>query len=130
MANLKTTSTITALIASLFSLCAGYALAQQDFNEALCVSNRKREEKCSITMTSGSLLLKYATGRTERIRKSKIASVISKEESIRRGFIFTHVDRKYVYTIEFSNVDGDKEKVSVAFNKFTLSKDFESIVDR
>ena len=106
----------------------GHALAA-DYNEALCRSNGKREEKCSATMSSSSLLLKYPTGRIERIKKRKISSVMSKDESIRRGFIFTHVDRRYLYTIEFLNVDGDTEKVSIAFDNFELSQEFDALIN-
>jgi len=100
-----------------------------DYNEALCVSNGKREEKCSATISSRSLLFKYATGRIERIKKNKIISVISKDESVRRGFIFTHVDRRYLYTIEFKNIDGDDERITIAFDNFELSKEFDTLIN-
>jgi len=104
------------------------AFAQLDFNKALCVSNEKREESCSVTITKKSILLKYSSGRNESIKKDKIKWIASRDESKRRGFIFTRVDRRYLYTIEFLNVDNDSEKISIAFDELSLSKEFDSML--
>jgi hypothetical protein len=104
------------------------AVAQSDYNKALCISNAKREETCSVTLTSKSILLKYATGRNESIKRSKILEVTSKDESTRKGFIFTRVERRYLYSVNFLNVDNDPERISIAFDDFALSKEFESLL--
>jgi hypothetical protein len=104
------------------------AVAQSDYNKALCVSNAKREEVCSVTMTNKSLIIKYSTGRNESIQLTKIIDIITKDESKRRGFIFTIVDRRYLYTIDFLNVDNDQERISIAFDSYELSKEFDSLL--
>lgn len=102
--------------------------AQSDYNKALCVSNSKREEACSVTLTNKSIILKYISGRNELIKRSKIQEVETKDESIRRGFIFTRVDRRYLYTINFFNVDSDLERITIAFDDYSLSKEFDSLL--
>jgi hypothetical protein len=92
------------------------AVAQSDYNKALCVSNAKREEVCSVTMTNKSLIIKYSTGRNESIKIKKIID------------IFTIVDRRYLYTIDFLNVDNDQERISIAFDSYELSKEFDSLL--
>lgn len=119
------------LVGMIIALCLSLsreASAQSDYNKALCVSNAKREEACSITLTNRSIIIKYATGRNESIKTKKIKEVISKDESKRRGFIFTTVDRRYLYTIDFLNVDNDPERISIAFDSYELSKEFESLL--
>jgi hypothetical protein len=104
------------------------AKAQSDYNKALCVSNSKREEACSVTITNRSIIIKYISGRNELIKRSKIQQVIAKDESIRRGFIFTRVDRRYLYTINFFNVDNDQERITIAFDDYSLSNEFNSLL--
>jgi len=107
---------------------SGVTYAQLDFNKALCVSNSKREESCGVTLTNRSILLKYSSGRNELIKKNKILAVVSKDESKRRGFIFTRVDRRYLYAIEFLNVDNDAQRVTIAFDDYSLSKEFDLLL--
>lgn len=103
-------------------------VAQSDYDKALCVSNAKREEVCSVTMTNKSLIIKYPTGRNESIKIKKIKAIITKDESKRRGFIFTNVFKRYLYSIEFLNVDNDPERITIAFDSHELSKEFDSLL--
>ena len=133
---LKSTTTLIRVRSFLASFILSAAIlgsapsaeAQSDYNKALCVSNAKREEVCSVTMTNKSLIIKYSTGRNESIKIKKIIDIITKDESKRRGFIFTIVDRRYLYTIDFLNVDNDQERISIAFDSYELSKEFDSLL--
>lgn len=102
--------------------------AQLDYNKILCISNSKREEMCSVTITKKAIILKYITGRNELIKMAKIKSISSMDESVRKGFIFTRVDRRYVYLIDFLNVDNDSQQISIAFDDYLLSKEFDSLL--
>ena len=119
---------ISIFIVSALELSNGPAAAQSDYDKVLCVSNGKREAKCSVTVTKRSIVFKYASGRTEIVKRSRIKEVLSRDESVRRGFVFTHVDRRYVYGIDFTNIDGDDENVSVAFDDYELSKEFDNLL--
>ena len=133
---LKSTTTLIRVRSFLASFILSAAIlgsapsaeAQSDYNKALCVSNAKREEACSVTLTNKSIILKYISGRNELIKRSKIQEVATKDESIRRGFIFTRVDRRYLYTINFLNIDNDPERITIAFDDYSLSKEFDSLV--
>jgi hypothetical protein len=59
----------------------------------------------------------------------KIQEISSRDESKRRGFLFTRLDRKYVYAIDFLNVDNEAERVEVAFDSKELSKEFDSLLN-
>ena len=111
-----------------YAVMTGPALAQADYDNALCVSNGKRERKCSVTVTRRAIVLKYPDGRSEILKRSRIHDVLARDESVRKGFIFTSVDRRYLYSIQFDNIDGERELVSIAFDNYDLSKEFDSLL--
>lgn len=119
------------MFAALIFACLWHSSAQSqtDFNKALCQSSGKREEACSITLTQKAIVVKYTSGRNEIVKTDRILSWAAKDESVRRGFIFTRLDRRHLYTISYLSVDKEPESIGIAFDSNELNNEFRSLLN-
>lgn len=116
-----------ASLAAIISLAGPTPLkgqAMHDYDSAICASNSKREETCSVTITSRSLILKYMTGRTTRLALSKIKGINTRDDSYSSGVLNLGKTKKFAYILQYENVDGDMDTVYISFDSKRLDQEF------
>ena len=102
--------------ASLTLFVATQSRSAEEFNNLTCVIELKTEQPCNISIHKRAMVIKFANGRTNRVRLSKIRRWAYTNQSELKGFIFTWVKHRHVFGISFRNIDGDTEQMAVAFD--------------